>query len=72
MTWREVVAVGLAGACISACGGSDPGLIVLKNSQSGQLVQCRGVSGDNRDLAAQEAESCAQAYEQEGYVRVSK
>jgi hypothetical protein len=66
----QVSVVCLLSAWLAGC-GSDPGVIVLKNPRTGELVQCRGVEGSNRD-AARDAERCAKAYETEGYARISE
>ncbi|HEX9463334.1 MAG TPA: hypothetical protein VGB82_12115 [Alphaproteobacteria bacterium] len=71
MRWRRVCVVFLLSACLSAC-GHGPGLIVMKNPQTGEIVQCRGVTTVDAGRAAKEAESCARAYEREGYVRISQ
>ena len=65
----QVSVVCLLSAALAGC-GSDPGVIVMKNPRTGELVQCRGVEGSNRD-AAKDAKRCADAYEKEGYIRVS-
>jgi hypothetical protein len=68
-SWQVPVAC-LLSAWLAGC-SSDPGVIVLKNPRTGELVQCRGVEGSNRD-SARDAERCARAYEKEGYARISE
>jgi hypothetical protein len=57
----------LAAIFLAGCGST---LIVLKNPQNGQIVQCS--SGNSSQFIAQnEADNCAKAYEREGYQRIS-
>ena len=53
--------------CVAGCG---PTLIVLKNSTTGQIVQCQGVNM-SQIIAQNDAESCAKAYETQGFTRIS-
>ena len=56
------------GALLAAC-SNGPSLIVLKNPQTGELVQCRGATA-SAIAAARDAERCARAYEGQGYQRL--
>lgn len=51
--------------------GCGPTLIVLKNPQTGQIVQCQGVNM-SQIIAQSDAQSCAAAYESQGYQQISK
>jgi len=60
-------AILIGALCVVACG---PTLIVLKDPKSGQLVQCQSANA-SQIMAERDAESCAKAYEREGWQRIS-